>query len=297
MISILCAICGTKQKLRQLYPQSLDFDKVDEKIFSARRTPDRMHYRLVRCINCGLIFSNPILESKKIARLYEKSLFSYKNESNYLRETYTSYLKQVLGDRDFRKIKLLEIGCGDGFFLEEAKKLGVHVYGVEPSRAAVLLADEGIRKNIKVSILKPNLFKNNSFNLICCFHTLDHTINPNNFLKICYKLLKNGGLVLFIVHNTNGLSVRLFGEKSAIFDIEHIYLFNSKSLKTILLKNKFKVQFIFDVKNKYPLNYWVRMVPLHKILKNLFLTLLRITKIGNISLGIKAGNIGIVAKK
>lgn len=82
---------------------------------------------------------------------------------------------------------------------------------MEPSRAAVVLADKGIKRNIKVSILKPNPFKNNLFDLICCFHTLDHTINPNNFLKICYKLLKNGGLVLFIVHNTDGLSVKLFG--------------------------------------------------------------------------------------
>lgn len=302
MISAICAICGKNQKIVELYPQTINFDKVNEETFSARRTPDRMHYRLVKCIRCGLIFSNPILEPKKIDRFYQKSFFSYSDESEYLKKTYRYYFEQALKKlniKNIRDLKVLEIGCGNGFFLDEIKNnLGIEsIYGAEPSKSSVDKAPNSLKKRIKVSVLKSNLFKNNSFDVICCFHTLDHITDPNDFLKICYQLLKKDGIALFIVHNTDGLSVRLFGEKSPIFDIEHIYLFNPKSLNNIFEKNKFEVNNIFDVKNTYPSFYWFRMIPLPKIVKSVLLKILDKTGIGKIPLSISPGNIGIIAEK
>lgn len=298
MVLTNCAICTDKQKLVELYPQTIKFNKVNAETFSARRTPDRMHYRLVKCVRCGLIFSSPILEPKKIKKLYERSSFAYENESKYLKDTYRYYLEKALKGRKLANLKLLEIGCGNGFFLKEVQNMGIKsVYGIEPSKSSVKEAPENIRKNIKVDILKSGLFRNNSFDIICCFHTLDHIPNPNKFIKICFNLLKKNGLVIFIVHNTDGLSVKLFGEKSAIFDIEHIYLFNPKSLRTIFKINNFKIDNIINVKNRYPLNYWFRMVPLPNSIKSLFLKLFDITYIGKIPVSIKPGNIGIVAKK
>lgn len=197
-----------------------------------------------------------------------------------------------------RNLNLLDIGCGNGFFLNEVTKMGIKsVYGIEPSLASVNLAPKKIKKNIKISVLKPNLFKKEFFDIICCFHTLDHVTSPNSFLKICFKLLKKKGIVLFIVHNTEGLSVKLFGEKSAIFDIEHIYLFNPKNLRTIFSQNGFKVIRVFNVKNRYPLSYWFRMTPLPKTIKFIFLGLLYKTGLGKIPLNLSPGNIGIIAEK
>lgn len=302
MVLISCAICNRSQKLIELYPETINIKKVNSGTFSARRTPDRTHYRLVKCLKCGLIFSNPILEPKKINRLYQKSFFSYSDESEYLKKTYRHYLEQAfhqLNIKGFKKIKLLDIGCGNGFFLEEVKNnLGIkYVYGVEPSKSSAEKSARDIKSKIKISILKSSLFKKNVFDVICCFHTLDHITDPNEFLENCFKLLKKGGVVLFIVHNTDGLSVKLFGENSAIFDIEHIYLFNPKSLSAIFQKNGFKVINLFDVKNIYPLSYWLRMIPIPKSLKYILLKVLEVTKIGGIPLSIKPGNIGILAKK
>lgn len=298
MISTICAICGKKQKLTELYPETINFKKVDEVTFSARRTPDKMHYRLVKCSNCELIFSNPVLEPQKINKFYENSLFIYGDESKYLKKTYASYLEKALIGKSKTNLKLLDIGCGNGFFLDEVKKNGIKsLFGVEPSKPAVTNALPSVKKNIKLSVLKQNLFKAGFFDVICCFHTLDHVMDPNAFLKICYKLLKKGGIILFVVHNTDGLSVKLFGERSAIFDIEHIYLFNPKSLNDLFTKNGFTTTEIFDVKNKYPLSYWFRMVPFPKIFKSLVLWTLEKTNFGKIPISIKPGNIGIIARK
>ncbi len=298
MIITHCAICKNKEKISILYPATFDLKKINTKTFSARRTPDRMHHQFVRCQKCGLIFSNPILEEKKILFLYKGSEFHYTVESTFLAKTYGKYLKKVLHSLKGKNTTLLDVGCGNGFFLEEAKKLGVeNVWGIEPGKETVKHAPKWLQKNIIVDILRPDLFKAGTFDVITCFHTLDHIIDPNAFLQESYKLLKKNGKILFIVHNTDGLSVKLFGEKSPIFDIEHIYLFNPKSLAKLFTQNGFGHTDVFEITNTYPLGYWSRMVPLPKMLKRPLLQSLEKTRLNKIELSIKAGNIGIIAQK
>lgn len=297
MVAIHCAICGDKENTIELYPASFNIEKVNPEIFSARRVPDRMHYRLIRCRRCDLIFSTPILEADKIHYLYKNSQFTYANEAIYLKKTYGGYLRELIaGDR--RNLSLLEIGCGSGFFLKEASNLGVgKVFGLEPSKSAIKKATGWLKRRIKADILKPGLFKANSFDIICCFHTLDHVVDPNRFLQITYHLLKKRGKALFIVHDTEGLSVKLLGGRSPIFDIEHIYLFNINNLAKIFIKNDFSLVKTFDVINTYPLIYWFWGLPLPKIVKDGIVKLLNFSKIGNILISLKAGNIGIIVKK
>src|SRR5690348_865502 len=134
MIKTHCAICKSKEDLITFYPATFDEKKVTGKRFSARLAPDRMHYRFVRCKNCGLIFSNPIFPAGKINDLYKKSYFVYKKESEYLGKTYLKYFKEGIKSSDLSKLSVLDVGCGNGFFLEELQKIGIKkVYGVEPS--------------------------------------------------------------------------------------------------------------------------------------------------------------------
>ncbi|OGD88611.1 hypothetical protein A2Z54_00155, partial [Candidatus Curtissbacteria bacterium RIFCSPHIGHO2_02_39_8] len=236
MKNLRCAICSEKTRTRLLYRANFDFEKLNEKTFSARRIPDNIHYQLNKCQNCGLIFSSPILAEKKIIRFYQKSKFTYEKEAVYLAQTYLSYLKTFRSNLS-PKTKILDIGCGNGFFLSEIYKLGIkNVFGIEPSKEAVSKAAPYLKKNIKIDVLHKNIFPKSHFDIITSFQTLDHVVNPNEFVKIVYRMLKAEGIALFVVHDTNGLSVKLFGEKSPIFDIEHIYLFNKKTLAGIFRK-------------------------------------------------------------
>ena len=297
MKQVNCAICGNKQQLEDLYQQNFDAKKINSKTFSARRLPDNTHYTLVRCKRCGLIFSRDILNPQKILSLYRKSNFTYSLESRYLGKTYATYLKKYITVNG-NKSTLLDIGCGNGFFLEEAKKIGIdHVWGVEPGTQSVAKAHPTIRSYIKTDIFRPKLFKEKSFDIICCFHTLDHIIDPNTFLDTVYKLLKKNGVVFFVTHDTNGLSVKLFKEKSPIFDIEHIYLFNKASLKKIFVSHGFRNGTVFNIVNTYPLLYWIKMVPLPLLIKKSIVTVLQFSRLGLLPIPIGAGNIGIIAKK
>src|SRR3989338_9806014 len=113
MIDTKCAICGNNKNTKVLYKENFKLDKLNANTFSARRTPDRAHYRLLKCDRCGLIFSNPILSLNKINSLYFKSDFNYDLESEYLKKTYFKYFKKYLLNQDIKSKKVLEIGCGN----------------------------------------------------------------------------------------------------------------------------------------------------------------------------------------
>lgn len=298
MIYTICAICKSNKNTKILYKKNLDKSKINSKTFSARRVPDKVHYRFLKCVKCGLIFSNPIFDEKKINFLYRESTFNYILESKFLRKTYWQYFKETIGTKNLKKINILEIGCGNGFFLDELIKKGAEkVYGIEPGKSSVGKASEQIKKYIKISLLKKGLFPNEFFDVILCFHTLDHVIEVNKFLKITYDLLKTNGKVMFIVHNTNSLSAKFLGERSPIFDIEHIFLFNSLNLNLLFRQNKFKNTKTFNVKNTYPLNYWIYLFPISLSTKKTIQKLLSFARINLLPITLSAGNLGIIGEK
>ena len=297
MVDIICALCGKKQQVKVLYPSTFKEENISENIYSARRMPDKIHYRILKCIRCGLIFSSPILSFEKVSAFYKESSCDYKDQIPYLVKIYMKIIEKIKEDLP-KNPKILEVGCGNGFFIKALVDSGVkNVFGVEPSREMASQADSLLKNKIKVNIFKSNLFPKNSFDLILCFHTLDHMVDPNGFIKGANLMLRKAGYVITVVHDTEGLSAKVFGENSAIFDIEHIYLFNKKTLSEIFLRGNLKVIKVFNLINNYPLKYWVKMSGFPRPLKELASFFIDLFGIGRIDLSIPAGNIGIIAKK
>jgi|WetSurMetagenome_2_1015567.scaffolds.fasta_scaffold01836_8 SAM-dependent methyltransferase len=298
MTDIICALCGEKQQVSVLYPATFKEEEISGKTYSARRTPDKIHYRIVRCSRCGLVFSSPILSPRKMSLLYRESACNYKDQIPYLIKTYYKIVEQIKNNLP-ENPKVMEVGCGNGFFLKALSDLNFtkNVFGIEPSSKMVMEADSDLQKNIKINIFKLGLFPKNSFDLILCFHTLDHMFDPNEFIRGAHMMLKKNGYAIAVVHDTEGLSVKLFGEKSAIFDVEHIYLFNKDTLRNIFEHNHFEVIKVFDLTNNYPLNYWMRMSGLPNFVKKSVSSAFNLFGVGEKAVSIPAGNIAIIAKK
>lgn len=291
-------MCGQKQQIKILYPATFKEKEISGKTYSARRLPDKIHYRILKCERCGLVFSSPIFSPEKLLKFYKKSLCNYEDQIPYLIKTYFKIVEQIKGSLP-KNPEVLEVGCGNGFFLKALVDLDYtsNVFGVEPSSRMVLQADSALRSKIKVNIFKSDLFLKNRFDLILCFHTLDHMFDPKEFIEGAYSMLKKNGYIVVVVHDAQGLSVKLFGEKSAIFDIEHIYLFNKKTLRKVFVRNSFKVIKIFDLVNSYPLNYWIQMSGFPHIIKKYTKFIFNILRISKKEVSISAGNIVLIAKK
>lgn len=301
MIATTCAVCETDAADQEVYADTLPHDAATSARFSARRTPDRVHYRMVRCGDCGLLRSNPILSDDELASLYRESTLTYEDEAAFARHTYGHYLQQCISSLptgvEPRHARLLEIGCGNGFFLDQALQSGFgDVAGVEPSLDAVSLAPDSVRHKIVTDIFRDGLFPQNHFDIVCAFQVFDHLAHPNAVLQSCRKVLKPGGLALFINHDVGAWTNRVLGSRSPVIDIEHIYLFDTSTMAKIFRKNGFEVLDVFPVENSYPLYYWAKMAPLPKSWKEKMIPALRETSLGRLELAWKAGNLGLLAR-
>lgn len=292
-----CALCENLQQIKVLYPATVTKGQVGAKLYSARRPMDNLHFQINKCERCGLLFSSPIFSVAQIRTFYKKSGCTYGELVPFAAETYGALFascKSLLP----KQPKVLEIGCGTGFFLERLKQQGINqVWGVEPGKAMVETAPAWLRPRIKRGFFKRGMFRKGSFDLVACFHTLDHVLDPSMVVKAMFEVLKPGGLAVTLVHDTAGLSVKLFGEKSAIFDVEHIYLFNQKTLRKLFEKFGFVTRDVINVTNRYPLSYWLTMSGLPQRLKRGSLRLVKWVGWDTTPLSLAAGNIAIVATK
>jgi SAM-dependent methyltransferase len=292
-----CAICETLGNAVELYPANFSEDAFNAAIFSARRLPDRVHGRIVRCDFCGLVRSDPTVDTEVLARLYAQSSFDYGDEISGLQKTYGKYLRKLklFGGQ---KGSLLEIGCGNGFFLQEAKRQGYKIVrGVEPSTQACDQAPRSVKANIVCDIMRTGVFEPDSFDAICLFQVFDHIPEPNALLQECFSVLKPGGLILFLNHNVNSVSAKLLGAKSPIIDLEHTYLYSPRTLMRITQKHGFRVRSFGAVWNIYSLHYLVRLLPLPSSFKKPLLRKLQQNAIGKIQFPAPLGNLYLIAQK
>jgi 2-polyprenyl-3-methyl-5-hydroxy-6-metoxy-1,4-benzoquinol methylase len=292
-----CMICDTREFDRQVYAMNFQPQDLNADVFSARRLPDRLHYRMVRCTQCGLLRSDPILIDEELSRLYAGSHFTYAAEAAFTGETYLRYLRDTLPLVRERK-RIMEIGCGSGFFLERALTEGfAEAWGVEPSVQAVEQASPRLRDRIRIGLYDRATFAAEQFDAICAFQILDHAPEPAAMLRACYEHLRPGGVALFINHDAGALSARLLGELSPIVDVEHTVLFDQRTMRRLFEHCGFRVHDVFSVRNTYPLQYWAKMTPLPGPVKAAAQTVLRTSGLGRIPIGLKAGNLGAIAVK
>lgn len=292
-----CTICRKVTTSTVVYPANFSVEDFNAATFSARRLPDRVHYQMVRCNTCGLLRSTPRLGEDALQALYQKSRVTYEGDMRALNLTYGTALTEALRFVKHAE-RLMEIGCGDGFFLLEARRRGVkEVWGVEPSDQARASADPSIRNNIQGGLYRPGMFKKNFFDVICYFQVIDHLPDPLASLKQSFSELREGGIVLCISHNLGAATNRLLGSRSPIIDIEHTYLFDKKTITRICEEAGFKVPRFAPLKNTHTLRHWVELFPFPRSLKKILLGALRFVRISEVLIRLPAGNFVVVAQK
>lgn len=297
MLNRCCPVCASNDQSQVFAEADFDLKKLDKFAFASRKFPEYMHYRLISCPICDVVYASPIPELSELATAYHDAAFDSSEEAHYASRTYGSLLPDIiknLPDLD----GAIDIGTGNGAFLEELLHIGfTNIIGVEPSKAPISTAKEMIRPFIKHGFFNVDDFQTETFSLVTCFQTLEHLYNPNQVCRDAYNLLKDGGAVFFICHNYRAVSAKILRMKSPIFDIEHLQLFSKKSAKYLLKANgfvKIETKMVF---NCYPLYYWIKLLPLPLKIKRACIKLLKNLKIGFLPIAIPAGNLVVVGYK
>lgn len=199
--------------------------------------------KIYTCNNCGLVFIKPLPSKSKNQKTVDKISNSFYDEYKLEEESYRKYfLKKI---KDIKKYKkkgsILDVGCGPGTFLVEAKKSGYETYGVDLSTEAVKIS-KGRKLNAKKDSLKEVRFRKKQFDIITTFQLIEHVLNPRLLIEQAYKKLNKGGILVIATPNQRGLLSRLSGKKwFEYYNLEHNYYFSEQTLTTLTEDNGFEI--------------------------------------------------------
>lgn len=125
---------------------------------------------------------------------------------------------------------VLDVGCGDGSFMEIAAWLGWTAIGVDPDPSAVANC---LRRGLNVRQGGIDQFagSENLFDAITLSHVIEHVHDPMALLKDCLRLLKPGGQLSLETPNIDSFGHWLYGPNwRGLEPPRHLVLFNETSL-------------------------------------------------------------------
>lgn len=185
---------------------------------------------LCRCNSCGFVFSKEIPTQEVLDNYYRNY-----GVNQYLSPITIKRYNELLDKFEpFRKTnKIIDIGCGIGYFLEEAKKRGWEVYGTELSeKSAEICNSKGI--STYHGFLDSENYVPEMFDVITSFEVIEHINYPLKELNHFNKILRQGGLVYITTPNFNSLLRYRLKEKYNIISYpEHLSYYTPKTLTQV----------------------------------------------------------------
>jgi len=108
----------------------------------------------------------------------------------------------------FKKLNLLDVGCGGGLIAEPMTRLGAKVTGIDASEKNINVAKfHAEQMNLKINYLCATPEKlNEQFDVILCLEIIEHVADVDLFIKSCAKLLKKNGIIFFATLNRTAKS-------------------------------------------------------------------------------------------
>ena len=196
-------------------------------------------HHLCQCGSCGFVFCKPIPTKEELDAVYE----GY-GRNDYLSDLTIQAYEQVLDSFEpYRKTnKLIDVGCGIGYFLEVAKRRGWEVYGTEFTEEAVKICEAKGAK-MELGVLNPENYEAESFDVVCSFEVIEHINNPREELANFYKLLRSGGLVYCTTPNFNAVERYQLGANWNVLGYpEHLSYYTPKTLRRVYKETGFKTK-------------------------------------------------------
>lgn len=235
MKQLVCPVCGSEKWIRR---------------YSIRA------WHIEECAACAFARINPPPARERRAEYYSKEEVVKRNleEKSFLQNLSRSIKRlfsRVSGrgknDIFYNKLvehiplgsKVLDVGCGDGSFLRQAKDDFVCT-GIEISEYLASLA----MKDKDITVVTGNFldsdFAAGTFDAITMISLFEHIEDPLGVADRCFKLLKDGGILLLKTVNYGCLNRVIRKNKWTGFrPPDHVAYFNPANLKMLLKKTGF----------------------------------------------------------
>jgi SAM-dependent methyltransferase len=199
-------------------------------------------YPVVRCEDCGLVFVGRAQTAVELSALYDDSYWEDPEAEGYggyaaaeerKRHHFSGLVQELerlrgVGD-------LFEVGSAYGFFLDEARRRGWRVRGVEPSPPAARHAREDLGLEISPEPFSQLPVDPESVDCVVMWDVIEHLPDPRATVETAYRWLRPGGILALSTGDVESLTARLHGRDwSLLTPPWHQFFFSRRTLRALL---------------------------------------------------------------
>lgn len=178
----------------------------------------------------------------------ETPAYEYRYESSRLPHTHAYISKPLLSmlpkPKGYEKLRVLDLGCGNGSLSNLIAQQGYEVIGMEESPSGVEIAQRNFSgcHFIQGSIYSPpRIYLDNSFDAVISVEVIEHLFYPKELPRLAKKCLKPGGKLIvttpyhgYFKNLVLALLGRMDNHHTVLWDGGHIKFFSVKTLSQLL---------------------------------------------------------------
>jgi len=197
---------------------------------------------VVMCNHCRLVFLNPRYDDNKLTKLYQdpqmfKSTIDPEGRARSIaneRSLRVSRFQHEVGAlHKIRKDgRLLDIGCGLGFFLE-ALGNDYDAVGIDWSHPVIEMLNSSPLRVVE-GRFPHHPFEKGEFDIVTLHGVLDLLPDPMGTLYAVRDLLKINGLIMLSLVNFNSIASKIYREGFRLLGPNHLYYFTPKLIQRYL---------------------------------------------------------------
>jgi len=203
-------------------------------------------YRLVRCAGCGLAYIADPPDAEALAAMYQASNnyhvalldptsapFAHMNS---IARRHLDFVRRWVAQG-----RVLDIGCSTGLFLDQARRAGFDVAGIEFSGSSANFARDHFDLTVSDGDIHAVDDSDGTIDVLTMFDVIEHVRDPARDILAAHRLIRPGGLFILSTPNIDGLFPRLsepladrLGHWPHVEPPWHLYQFSVRTLTAML---------------------------------------------------------------
>lgn len=220
------------------------------------RRPDRL--LVAFCESCGCWYVNYLPLLSKIIKQYDGYFNTHRPENLAIQRAiqlkanankagqknwHLQTILKLVADNDH--VRVLDVGCGVGDFLLQAKAFGADVVGCDLSPEACEFANSRLGITVYQSELHLCLSQIGSVDVVVMRDFIEHPVDPLINIQAAVGILKKGGLLL--IHTPNGGEAGLTAESGKKWvgfrvDLEHLQYISAQTVNWLAEKFNLRIE-------------------------------------------------------
>ncbi|HUK89744.1 MAG TPA: class I SAM-dependent methyltransferase [Blastocatellia bacterium] len=200
-------------------------------------------FTIAACNGCGVLRTLPEMTDEELAQFYPSDYWGNQVEPDdaWIRSSQRDKGK-FLRASGLGSGRILDVGCGSGWFLRVLDSNAWDRFGIENGREAKAIAEQALGRDRVFPDWPPAPhFSQGYFDVVTFWSALEHMNQPRASLEAARRIIKPGGTLIVQLPNAGGYQARVFkGNWFALDAPRHRYHFSLEALNRLMKETGFE---------------------------------------------------------